>query len=88
MKLISVLNVGESVLDEQLFRTSTIRDAVAFGIFFILFLACVGHYTWYSLSYSVGFWGHTGDLRFGFGFGTPLKWAIFSAPLRGMPRSL
>ena len=55
MKLISVLNVGQSFLDRQIFRTSFSRDLIVFSLFSILFLACVGHYIWYSLSYSVGF---------------------------------
>ena len=69
MKLISILNVDESVLNRQVFRTSSLRDLIVFSIFFILFLACVGHYIWYSLSYSVEFWWNFAYLWFCFWFG-------------------
>ena len=83
MKLISILNVGESVLDEHEFRTSSLGDFIAFSIFFILFLACVGHYIGYSMTGSVGFWGFAGYLWFGFWFGLIawFAWSRFRASL-------
>jgi hypothetical protein len=83
MKLTSILNAGESVLDRQVFRTSSSRDLIVFGLFSILFLACVGHYTWYFLTYSVGFWGKLAYLWFGFWFGlfAWFAWSRFKASL-------
>ncbi|RKZ43718.1 MAG: hypothetical protein DRQ58_12220 [Gammaproteobacteria bacterium] len=83
MKLISILSARESVLDGQLFRTSSLRNLIVFSIFFILLLACVGHYTWYFLTYSVGFWGKLAYLWFGFWFGlfAWFAWSRFKACL-------
>jgi hypothetical protein len=83
MRLISILNAGESVLDRQVFRTSSLRDLIVFSLFSILFLACVGHYIWYSVSYSVGFWWKFAYLWFGFWFGlfAWFAWSRFKASL-------
>lgn len=96
MKLISVLNVGESVLDEQVFRTSTLRNLIGFSFFFFPFLACVVLYVWNSVSSSVGFMGHTAYLwgvfwcglfswMFWSGFKSsmlPSNWLVKSSPDR------
>ncbi|MCP4046658.1 MAG: hypothetical protein GY732_11805 [Gammaproteobacteria bacterium] len=83
MKLLSIVNVVKSVLDEQVFRTSSLRDHIIFSLFGVLFLACVGHYTLYSISSSTGFWGNVGYLWIGFWLGLIawLSWLRFKASL-------
>lgn len=68
MKLINIHQVGNKEFDEQVFRHSTIASLIVFSIFFALFLACVGHYVWYSISFSVGIWNHLVYLWFAFWF--------------------
>ena len=75
MKLISIINANESVLDEQVFRNSSFGSFIAFVIFFVLFLAVVGHYYWYSTNYSVIPLGYIGYLWLGFWFGLIAKLA-------------
>lgn len=69
MRLISIHDIGSSLVDEKIFRVSVTRSIIVFTIFFILFLICIGHYVCYSISYSVGFWLTLVYLWFAFWFG-------------------
>ena len=83
MRLINIHQVGNKEFDEQVFRYTTIGSLIVFSIFFALFLACVGHYVWYSISFSVGLWFNLIYLWFAFWFGfiSCLAWSRYRAGL-------
>lgn len=83
MRLINIHQVGNKEFDEQVFRYSTIGSLIVFSIFFALFLACVGHYVWYSVSFSVELWSNLVYLWFAFWFSfiSCLAWSRYRAGL-------
>ena len=81
MRLINIHQVGNKEFDEQVFRYTTIGSLIVFSIFFALFLACVGHYVWYSVSFSVELWSNLVYLWFAFWFSfiSCLAWSRYRA---------
>tara|TARA_R110002072_G_scaffold6364_7_gene37596 strand:- start:6861 stop:7856 length:996 start_codon:yes stop_codon:yes gene_type:complete len=83
MRLINIHEVGNKEFNELVFCYSTIASLIVFIIFFALLLTCVGHYVWYSISFSVELWGKLVYLWFAFWFGfiSCLAWSRYRAGL-------
>ena len=83
MRLININEIGNKEFDEQVFCYLTIVSLIVFIIFFALYLACVGHYVWYSISFSVKLWSNLVYLWFAFWFSfiSCLAWSKYRAGL-------
>lgn len=66
MRLISILDVADTVHDEKVFHTSCVGDFIISSIFFIALSAITVYYVWHIIYLSVPFWGHLVYLWFAF----------------------
>ena len=66
MRIISILDIGDTGLEERIFRTSAVRDVITFCVFLMLLLGCTTLYVWYLLTIDFPFWGHLIYLWFAF----------------------
>lgn len=83
MRLISILDISDTGLEERIFRTSAVSDVITFCVFLILLLGCTAIYVWYLLNIDFPFWGHFiyAWLAFWFALFVWFPWSRYRASL-------